>query len=220
MNIWLAENPRTECDETANVNSLSIGRDHDWLLKRVGDVLYRRGLNGAGVDKIAKEVGTYKMSIYRAMGSKEKLCIAYVAMLDQQRADAWGTLRSRFSADPRTLLMNFFEQQRKFTLSEGFLGDPLMKISCELEAGFPELRSALSDARDADLARFNDIARLVRPNGDLDLASELYFLWRQLVFPGRNTSEVARDAKQVMRMVTNLLNVSKWSDSDALSSQG
>ncbi|SOE97062.1 transcriptional regulator, TetR family [Burkholderia sp. D7] len=119
-------------------------RDEDLnLIQRAGDLLCRHGLHRVGMDALASGIGTHKMTIYRLVGSKEGLCVAYVELLGRQRADEWALLRQRFSGKTRQLISAYFAGEIARTRESGFIGDQLLKLACEAPPDFKKLRSAL-----------------------------------------------------------------------------
>ncbi|HZX92637.1 MAG TPA: helix-turn-helix domain-containing protein, partial [Rudaea sp.] len=58
-------------------------RVRDRIFEKASDLFYRHGIRAVGVDAIANEAGTNKMSFYRAFPSKDDLVAEYLH--DQER---------------------------------------------------------------------------------------------------------------------------------------
>jgi AcrR family transcriptional regulator len=58
----------------------------DRILGVAGELFYREGSRGVGVDEIVAKAGATKPTLYRAFGSKDQLIAAY---LEEQAARLW-----------------------------------------------------------------------------------------------------------------------------------
>src|ERR1700709_2113361 len=61
-------------------------RVRDRIFETACDLFYKHGIRDVGVDTIATEAGTNKMSFYRSFASKDELVAEY---LEQKGADMW-----------------------------------------------------------------------------------------------------------------------------------
>jgi len=61
-------------------------RVRDRILDTACDLFYRHGIRAVGVDAIASEAGTNKMSFYRSFPSKDDLVAEYLA---DQEGEYW-----------------------------------------------------------------------------------------------------------------------------------
>jgi len=62
-------------------------RVRDRIMRTARELFYCRGIHAVGVDTIASEAGTNKMSFYRNFTSKDELVAEY---LREVEAEAWG----------------------------------------------------------------------------------------------------------------------------------
>lgn len=76
-------------------------RVRDRILDAACDLFYRHGIRAVGVDAIANEAGTNKMSFYRSFPSKDDLVAEY--LLDQEREywTRWDETIAPYAGDPR-----------------------------------------------------------------------------------------------------------------------
>jgi AcrR family transcriptional regulator len=68
------------------VISAPKSRVRDRIMQTASDLFYRRGIRAVGVDTIASEAGTNKMSFYRSFASKDELVAEY---LRAEEREAW-----------------------------------------------------------------------------------------------------------------------------------
>lgn len=179
--------------------------ERESMIERIGPFLYRAGLHGATMDEIAREAGTYKMSIYRAIGTKNDVWMTYAQKLCEQRNREMTGLLLCSDQRPERLVMNYFLQQRELALNDAILGDPILKLSTEAAGRFGELHQVLCRQRDLDLARFEQIGGSIAPDDGVNLGIELYMMWQVLVSCGRSRTAIARDSEHVIRMVRRTL---------------
>jgi len=62
------------------------GRVRDRIFETACDLFYRHGIHGVGVDAIAAEAGSNKMSFYRSFASKDALVTEYLREQERERA--------------------------------------------------------------------------------------------------------------------------------------
>ena len=84
-------------------------RVRDRIFETASDLFYRHGIRAVGVDSIAQEAGTNKMSFYRAFPSKDDLVAEYLR--DQERGyfEWWDETIAPFAGEPRKQLEALFE---------------------------------------------------------------------------------------------------------------
>jgi len=76
-------------------------RVRDRILETACDLFYRHGIRAVGVDAIASEAGTNKMSFYRSFPSKDDLVAEY--LIDQERGywKWWDEVVAPHAGNPR-----------------------------------------------------------------------------------------------------------------------
>jgi AcrR family transcriptional regulator len=84
-------------------------RVRDRIFETASDLFYRHGIRAVGVDAIAQEAGTNKMSFYRAFPSKDDLVAEYLR--DQERGyfEWWDETIAPHAGNPRKQLEGLFE---------------------------------------------------------------------------------------------------------------
>jgi AcrR family transcriptional regulator len=76
-------------------------RVRDRIFDTACDLFYRHGIRAVGVDSIATEAGTNKMSFYRSFPSKDDLVAEYLSAQEQEYWKWWEEVVTPFAGDPR-----------------------------------------------------------------------------------------------------------------------
>lgn len=84
-------------------------RVRDRIFDTACDLFYKQGIRGVGVDAIATEAGTNKMSFYRSFPSKDELVAEYVREAARQFMTWWDAVVAPYPNDPRRQAEALFE---------------------------------------------------------------------------------------------------------------
>jgi AcrR family transcriptional regulator len=84
-------------------------RVRDRILETAGELFYARGIRCVGVDSIASEAGTNKMSLYRNFPSKEELVAEYLREQEREYWAVWDATIEPFAGDARRQLEALFD---------------------------------------------------------------------------------------------------------------
>lgn len=79
-------------------------RVRDRILDAACDLFYRHGIRAVGVDAIANEAGTNKMSFYRSFPSKDDLVAEYLTDQEREYWARWDETVAPYAGDPRRQL--------------------------------------------------------------------------------------------------------------------
>jgi AcrR family transcriptional regulator len=94
-------------------------RVRDRIFETACDLFYRHGIRAVGVDAIAQEAGTNKMSFYRSFPSKEDLVAEYLREQEREYFEWWDGTIAPYKGDPRKQLDALFESYLGMTCSAG-----------------------------------------------------------------------------------------------------
>lgn len=81
-----------------------LGRPRDRILDTARNLFRRCGIRGAGVDAIAENAGTNKMTLYRHFRSKDELIVACLNEAATEADKSWVELEAAHPADPKAQL--------------------------------------------------------------------------------------------------------------------
>src|ERR1700740_1693154 len=83
-------------------------RVRDRLMQTASELFYRRGIRAVGVDTIASEAGTNKMSFYRNFASKDELVAEYLRGEEREGWGWWDETVAKHVGDPRSQIASLF----------------------------------------------------------------------------------------------------------------
>jgi AcrR family transcriptional regulator len=122
-------------------------RVRDRILETAGDLFYAHGIHCVGVDSIAAEAGTNKMSLYRNFPSKEELVAEYLREQEREYWAAWDETVAPHPGDARRQLEALFD---------GFLARAKLKAAeeeCKLSRGCALGNAAVEISEEDELLR-------------------------------------------------------------------
>jgi AcrR family transcriptional regulator len=94
-------------------------RPRERIIKTARELFRRHGMRGVGVDAIAEQAGTNKMTLYRHFGSKDDLIIACLRDVAAEADDIWAEFKTTYPGDPMAQLHAWLRVGAECTL-----GDP------------------------------------------------------------------------------------------------
>jgi AcrR family transcriptional regulator len=94
--------------ETGKAEAVGKPRVRDRIFETASDLFYRHGIRAVGVDAIAQEAGTNKMSFYRSFPSKDDLVAEYLREQERGYFDWWDRAIAPYAGDPRRQIEALF----------------------------------------------------------------------------------------------------------------
>jgi AcrR family transcriptional regulator len=91
------------------ISSVPKARVRDRIMKTASDLFYRHGIHGVGVDAIACEAGTNKMSFYRNFASKDELVAEYLRGVEREGWTWWDETVAAHAGNPRLQVESLFD---------------------------------------------------------------------------------------------------------------
>jgi AcrR family transcriptional regulator len=145
------------------------------LFQTAARLFYRHGYRAIGVDTIAAESGSGKMTLYRHYPSKDDLIAAYLRNSDRLFWEQFEQI-TKDAATAGEKLLAFFEALQNFILSPGCYGCPFINVAAEYpEADYAGHQVALEHKRGV-LARFRQLAEQAGARQPEALANALFLL--------------------------------------------
>ncbi|MDQ7249570.1 TetR/AcrR family transcriptional regulator [Dongia sedimenti] len=102
------------------------------ILATARDLFYRDGIRAVGVEVIAAEAGTNKMTLYRNFGSKEELIAEYLRGEVKAVEAHWDNLVARFPNDPKALILAWLKEMGALMTRPESRGCPMVNAAVEL----------------------------------------------------------------------------------------
>lgn len=107
-------------------------RVRDRIFDTACDLFYRQGIRSVGVDTIASEAGTNKMSFYRNFPSKDDLISEYLQKEADEFFEWWDETIAPYAGNPRRQIEAIFEAQVQKILNQDCHGCAFMNAAVEL----------------------------------------------------------------------------------------
>ncbi|MGB6306447.1 MAG: TetR/AcrR family transcriptional regulator [Steroidobacteraceae bacterium] len=163
-------------------------RVRDRIFETACDLFYRHGIHGVGVDAIAAEAGSNKMSFYRSFASKDALVVAYLREQEREYWVWWDTVVGRHPGEPRRQVEALFEAQFEIAMSNECRGCALGNAAAELSDDEDELSTLVRAYKERVRRRLQAMAQAMGARDADTLGDALMLLldggyFTRLVFP-------------------------------------
>jgi AcrR family transcriptional regulator len=163
-------------------------RVRDRIFESACDLFYRHGIHGVGVDAIAADAGSNKMSFYRSFASKDALVTAYLREQEREYWAWWESTVAAYPDDPRRQVEALFEAQLKIALANECRGCALGNAAAEISDDEDELSTLVRAYKEQVRRRLQGMARAMGARDAEGLGDALMLLldggyFTRLVFP-------------------------------------
>jgi AcrR family transcriptional regulator len=163
-------------------------RVRDRIFETACDLFYRHGIHGVGVDAIAAEAGSNKMSFYRSFASKDALVAEYLREQERDYWAWWDAAVARYPNDPRRQIEALFEAQLEIAMSNTCRGCALGNAAAEISDDEDELSRLVRAYKEKVRKRLHAMAEAVGARDAPCLGDALMLLldggyFTRLVFP-------------------------------------
>src|SRR5271156_1257862 len=160
-----------------NISSAPKSRVRDRIMKTAGDLFYRYGIHAVGVDTIASEAGTNKMSFYRNFASKDELVAEYLRAEEREGLLWWDQTVAAHAGDPRLQLESLFDVLVENNCEEDSRGCALANAAVEITEPAHPARPVIEKYKDDMRRRFQHLAREMGAREPDALGDSLMLLW-------------------------------------------
>jgi AcrR family transcriptional regulator len=180
-------------------------RVRDRIFESACELFYRHGIHGVGVDAIAAEAGSNKMSFYRSFASKDALVAEYLRQQERGYWVWWDTTVARFPDDPRRQVEALFESQLEIAMSSDCRGCALGNAAAEISDDEDALGAMVRAYKEQVRARLHALAHAMGANSPENLGDALMLLldggyFTRLVFP-RGSGPIAAALPAVRALI-------------------
>lgn len=104
----------------------------DRVFKTAAELFYRKGIRAVGVETIAAEANTTKMSLYRSFPSKDQLVAEWLQDHDTHFWQTWDAMARKFPKDPLKQIRAAFALLTKHIADPNARGCPIANAAVEL----------------------------------------------------------------------------------------
>jgi AcrR family transcriptional regulator len=163
-------------------------RVRDRIFETACELFYRHGIHGVGVDAIAAEAGSNKMSFYRSFASKDALVAEYLREQEREYWAWWDSAVARYPDDPRRQVEALFEAQLEMAMSNGCRGCALGNAAAEISDDEDEFSTVVRAYKEQVRKRLQGLARAMGARDPECLGDALMLLldggyFTRLIFP-------------------------------------
>ena len=146
------------------------------IFDAAAELFYRKGIRAVGVDAIAAEADTTKMSLYRNFPSKDELVAEWLRDHDASFWRTWDAMAGRHLNDPRKQVQAAFSLLAKHVADPNARGCPIANAAVELTEEDHPARKVI-EAHKANLrARLEEICKRMGARQPGMLADQLFLL--------------------------------------------
>ena len=163
-------------------------RVRDRIFEAACELFYRHGIHGVGVEAIAAEAGSNKMSFYRSFESKDALVTEYLREQEREYWAWWDAAVARFPNDPRRQVEALFEAQLEIAKTNSCRGCALGNAAVEISDDEDVLSSLVRAYKEQVRKRLHTMAHAMGAHDAESLGDALMLLldggyFTRLIFP-------------------------------------
>jgi len=152
-------------------------RVRDRIMQTASELFYRYGIRAVGVETIAHEAGTNKMSFYRNFASKDDLVAEYLRAEGRESLLWWDETLAAHAGNPRLQIESLFDVLVKNTCCVESRGCALANAAVEITEPDHPARPVIEEYKAEMRRRFHQIARDMHAREPEALGDSLMLLW-------------------------------------------
>jgi len=146
------------------------------IFDKASELFYLKGIRAVGVETIAAEAETTKMSLYRNFPSKDELVAEWLREHDANFWQTWDAMSSRHPKDPRRQVKAAFALLAKHVADPKARGCPMANAAVELTEKHHPARKVIEAHKAKLRARLVQICTQMGAREPRLLADELFLL--------------------------------------------
>ena len=152
-------------------------RVRDRIMQTARELFYRHGIRAVGVDTIACEAGTNKMSFYRCFASKDELVAEYLRGQEREAWQWWEATIDSLSGNARAQVGSLFDAQARETCKLDSRGCAFANAAVEISDETHPARAVVVEFKAEMRRRFRMLARDMGAREPDALGDSLMLLW-------------------------------------------
>ena len=185
MSTYKGEAAREDIESTAAAKP----RVRDRIFETASELFYRHGIRAVGVDAIACEAGTNKMSFYRSFASKDELVSEYLRDRQREFWEWWNATIDPHAGNPRRQVEALFESHLAHIEESDCRGCALGNAAVEISDDNDALSTLVREYKEQVRSRLRAMSRQMGARDADALGDSLMLLmdgsyFTRLVFPG------------------------------------
>ena len=133
-------------------------KPRDRIISTARDLFRKHGIRGVGVDAIAEEAGTNKMTLYRHFGSKDDLVVACLREVAREAEAIWQGFESAHPGDPLAQLHAWVRSGAECAVGDG-RGCDMVNAAVELAENDHPARCVVEEFKTGQRDRLAGLCR-------------------------------------------------------------
>jgi len=174
------------------------------IFNTASELFYRKGIRAVGVETIAAEADTTKMSLYRNFPSKDVLVAEWLREHDATFWQTWEAMASRHPDDPRKQLKAAFALLARHVADPEARGCPMANAAVELTEKTHPARKVIEEHKAKLRSRLAAVCARMKARDPRLLADHLFLLMEGAQVTTQ-TLGVSGPAKNVARAAEMLI---------------
>lgn len=176
----------------------------DRIFKTASDLFYHKGIRAVGVETIAEQAHTTKMSLYRSFLSKDALVAEWLRQHDVTFWQHWDEMLNQYPNDPRRQLSLIFGRIAEHVADPNLRGCPIANAAVELTDPNHPARKVIQEHKAQLRARLVQLCTKMAVSDPAALADALFLLIEgaqastQSLGPSGPGSSIARAAETLI----------------------
>jgi AcrR family transcriptional regulator len=175
--------------EESNAGVAARPRVRDRIFDTACELFYRHGIRAVGVDAIAGEAGTNKMSFYRSFASKDELVTEYLREQQREFWNWWNRVIAPHAGNPRRQIEALFEAHLEHVEESDCRGCALGNAAAEMSGDNDALSLLVREYKHQVRSELRKMTREMGARDSDALGDALMLLmdgsyFTRLVFPG------------------------------------
>jgi AcrR family transcriptional regulator len=146
------------------------------IFATASDLFYRKGIRAVGIDAIAAQADTTKMSLYRSFPSKDELVAEWLRDHDAKFWRTWDAMSQKYLDKPRKQLQAAFALLAKHVADPSARGCPMANAAVEITQKDHPARKVIEAHKAKLRARLSRLCEQTGAREPALLADELFLL--------------------------------------------
>lgn len=146
------------------------------IFDTASELFYRRGIRAVGIDAIAAQADTTKMSLYRSFPSKDELVAEWLRDHDAKFWQTWDSMSQKYPGAARKQLQAAFALLAKHVSDPGARGCPMANAAVEITQKDHPARRVIESHKAKLRARLAELCQRTGAREPALLADELFLL--------------------------------------------
>ena len=201
----MTRNPRTN-GRTARPKMKDVNRPsaRKRIFETASELFYRKGIRAVGVETIAAEADTTKMSLYRNFPSKDELVAEWLRDHDAHFWQTWDAMSQKYPSEPRRQLRAAFALLARHVADPKARGCPMANAAVELTEKDHPARKVIETHKAKLRTRLAEMCAQMKAREPRLLADQLFLLMEgaqvtsQTLGVGGPARNVARAAEMLI----------------------